>query len=137
MRLFCYGTLQFPEVMRAVCGYRLRGSPAVLEGYACHTIKGQVFPGIIQSGGCRTKGLLYSTVGPVQLRRLDRFETGLYQRVCVCVTDTAGRSLPAWTYVIPLATRGVLSAEDWSRERFAGESLAAFVHVCRSRRAWG
>jgi len=60
MRLFCYGTLQFPEVMERACGSRCSGVPAVLDNHACYTMRDQVFPGIRPAPGMYTRGTLYA-----------------------------------------------------------------------------
>lgn len=129
VRLFCYGTLQFLEVIEAVTGSRFSGKPAVLEGYACYKVRGEVFPGIIATPGARTQGLVYPGIGKSHLRRLDQFECDFYERVRVCVSDSAGNSMQAWTYVTVRDMKTVLSGESWNREIFAALHLRQFVQV--------
>ena len=127
MRLFCYGTLMFPEVMRRLTGRDLEAVAASLEDYGCYTVNGQVFPGMISEPGAVTPGLVYTGVGDHLLQLLDRYEGELYRRRRVCATDTAGRPLQAWTYVIREDLRGVLSKRAWDRKAFEREHLAAYL----------
>jgi gamma-glutamylcyclotransferase (GGCT)/AIG2-like uncharacterized protein YtfP len=130
MRLFSYGTLQFPEVLSAVTGCHLEGVKAVLDDYACYLVAGKVYPGIIPEREASVEGLVYTGVGEAHFRKLDRFEGDLYERVRVCVTDTEGNPLQAWTYVIRDAMRERLSRTAWNREDFAVEHLPGFLKKC-------
>ena len=132
MRLFSYGTLQFPQVLSAVTGCHLQGSKAVLDDYACYLVKGRVYPGIIPEHGANVAGLVYAGIGEAHFRKLDRFEGELYERVRVCVTDTQGNPLQAWTYVIQDTMRGRLTRTPWEREDFEVEHLPAFLKRCLS-----
>ena len=131
MRLFCYGTLQFPEIMQAVTGCRFTGIPAVLEDYACCTVRGQVYPGIAPATGIHTEGIVYAGIGTAQLKKLDRFEGDLYERIRVCVSDRAGKPLQAWVYVVPTAMHKLLTAATWNREAFELTQLPHFLKSCQ------
>jgi len=61
-RLFCYGTLQVPEVIQTVTGRIYTGKSATLDGYARYRVKNTEYPGIIRVAGCKTKGFLYENV---------------------------------------------------------------------------
>ena len=131
MRLFCYGTLQFPGIMQAVTGLQFSGVPAVLDDYACRVVRGEVYPGIVPAAGARTGGVVYNGIGTAHLVKLDRFEGDLYQRVRVCVSDRAGTPHLAWAYVIPEAMHRVLSRDAWNRETFEVTYLGDFLQSCR------
>ncbi len=118
MRLFCYGTLQFPAVMQQVCGHRSAGLPVVLDNYACYTVRGAVFPGIVPEHEAQTRGVVYEGLGTAQLRRLDAFETDLYQRCRVVVSDASERPLQAWAYIVRPAARAMLTDKHWDRDLF-------------------
>lgn len=130
MRLFSYGTLQFPEVLSAVTGCHLEGDRAVLDDYACYLVNGRVYPGIIPERGESVAGLVYTGIGEAHLRKLDRFEGECYERVRVCVTDPEGNPLQAWTYVIRDSMRGQLTRTPWNREDFEVKHLSAFLKRC-------
>jgi gamma-glutamylcyclotransferase (GGCT)/AIG2-like uncharacterized protein YtfP len=130
MRLFSYGTLQFPRVLSAVTGCHLDGDKAVLDDYACYLVEGKVYPGITPEHGASVEGLVYTGIGEAHFRKLDRFEGELYERVRVCVTDMEGNPLQAWTYVIRDSMRGRLTRTPWNRDDFEVERLAAFLEKC-------
>jgi gamma-glutamylcyclotransferase (GGCT)/AIG2-like uncharacterized protein YtfP len=118
MRLFCYGTLQYPEIMQQVSGLHAAGLPVVLENYACYTVRGEVFPGIVPEHDAQTRGVVYEGLGAAQLHRLDAFETDLYQRCRVVVSDASERPLQAWTYIVRPDARALLTDEPWDRGLF-------------------
>lgn len=130
MRLFCYGTLQFPSVMQAVTGYRFTGVPAVLDDFTCCTVRGQVYPGIVPAAGSQTEGIVYAGIGTAHLKKLDRFEGDLYERIRVCVSDRAGKPLQAWAYAVPMAMRQLLTRVAWNREAFEVAHLTRFLQSC-------
>lgn len=125
--VFCYGTLEFPEIMEAVTGRRFPRTGAVLEGYACYLIKGAVYPGVIGESGACTPGTLYADVDPDALRRLDRYEDGIYARRRVPVRTSHGDTVVAEVYVIPEHRRWALSARRWVREEFGRRHLARYL----------
>lgn len=127
MRLFCYGTLQFPAVLQEVTGGHFNAVTAVLHDYACYVVSRQVYPGIIAQSGAQTAGLVYAGIGDAHLKKLDRFEGDLYERIRVCVNDNAGNSLQAWTYGIAPQHRRQLTTIPWSRENFELHHLPQFI----------
>jgi gamma-glutamylcyclotransferase (GGCT)/AIG2-like uncharacterized protein YtfP len=132
MRVFCYGTLIFPELMQAAAGNPFAGFPASLEGYACYKVRGEAYPGIIASNGACTTGLVYSGLGAVHLARLDRYEGALFERRRVCATDTGGNPVQAWTYVVAARHTAMLSSERWDPEEFRTRHLDRFLHASRT-----
>jgi gamma-glutamylcyclotransferase (GGCT)/AIG2-like uncharacterized protein YtfP len=135
MRLFCYGTLMFPEVMRRVTGRHFEEAPATLDDYACYAVNGHAFPGIVRESGAVTQGLVYEGIGGALLQRLDLYEGDFYERRRVCVTDTADRPLQAWAYVIADASRNILTSQSWDRVAFEREHLKNYLHTMLSDRA--
>ena len=127
MRLFCYGTLQYPEIMQQVSGNHYPGLPVVLENYACYTVRGEVFPGIIPEQGAVTYGMVYNGLGNAQLERLDSFENDYYARRRVVVSGADERPLQAWAYVVRAEDRAVLSDELWDRGLFEMLHLQAYL----------
>lgn len=113
-RLFAYGTLEDPEVVRALTGRSFAAIEARLPGYDRYLLRGQPYPGIVRSPGGVVPGTLYLGVDGDALRRLDRYEGPPYRRTEVTVaTGSAGR-VAAWAYVIPRGLRGMLSDRRWS-----------------------
>jgi gamma-glutamylcyclotransferase (GGCT)/AIG2-like uncharacterized protein YtfP len=132
MRLFCYGTLMFPEVMKRLGGGHFDGVAASLDDYGCYTVNGHAFPGIVCETGAVTHGLVYAGIGDSLLRKLDRYEGDFYERVRVCVTDPQGRPLQAWAYVIPAARRDILSKQAWDRQTFERQYLKSYLQTVLS-----
>lgn len=127
MRLFCYGTLQFPAIMQQVCGHRSAGLPVVLDNHACYMVRGEVFPGLVPEPHAQTPGVLYDGLGAEQLRRLDEFETELYQRSRVVVSDARERPLQAWAYIVRPAARAMLTDEPWDQDLFQRLHMKQFL----------
>lgn len=121
--IFCYGTLVFPDIWRAVCGRQLPGEAAVLKGYARYQLRGEVFPGIVASPGQVVQGVLYRGAGPRMLRRLDRYEADYYRRRLLPVRDAAGRMRMAWSYVVSDRCRERLSDLPWDARGFERRHL--------------
>ena len=132
MRFFSYGTLQFPEVLAAVTGCHLEGDRAVLDDYARYLIRGQTYPGITPEHEASVEGVVYTGIGEAHFRKLDRFEGELYERVRVCLTDTEGNSLQAWTYVIREGARDQLTRAPWNKQDFEVEHLPGFLKRCQA-----
>jgi len=128
MRLFCYGTLQYPDILRQVSGVHAAGLPVVLENYGCYTVRGEVFPGIVPEPGAHTRGMVYNGLGAAQLRRLDDFESDFYQRQRVVVSDADERPLQAWAYVVRPDARVMLTDEHWDKELFELLHMKQFLH---------
>lgn len=136
MHLFCYGTLQFDEVMRRVSGRSFQGVPVLLDHYACYTVHGEVFPGIVHRHNAQTPGLLYSGLTDDALRRLDAFESDCYAREHVTIRDDNGRTVQAWAYVVRPDAHSRLSDLPWEREQFERLHLGNFLRRIAAGGAW-
>ncbi len=128
-RLFCYGTLQVPQVIQAVTDRTYSGIKAVLRGYAIYRVKNAEYPGIVHSPGSSTEGILYDNVSDADLKVLDLFEGEFYRRQIleVCCRDHA-TSL-AWVYVIVEQHLGILSEESWCLRDFLDNGLEKFMQA--------
>jgi len=126
--VFCYGTLEWPQVMQAVTGRRFRSARALLPGYARFLLRDEVYPAVIERAGAETDGCVWFGVDARALALLDAFEgEGLrYQRRALDVQSEAG-ALRAWTYVLHPDERGRLSDRVWDRDVFAAQHLAHFL----------
>ncbi len=117
----------FPQVFRRVCGSNARGAAATLANYARYRLRGRSYPGIVRQSGAHVEGVLYEGISGAQLQRLDAFEGWPYRRVRVRVHDRRGRSVSAWTYVIPERHRALLGRGGWDAGRFSRHHLARFL----------
>jgi gamma-glutamylcyclotransferase (GGCT)/AIG2-like uncharacterized protein YtfP len=140
--LFAYGTLLFPEVLRAVAGRALPSRVATLPGFARWRLIGEIFPAVVAAAEQdRVSGVLYVGLDSDEWRRLDEFEGELYERRAVTVgvvgaestsvAPVAGASFaatrPAFTYVLRDGWRHRLAAAPWDPEAFARDHLDAFA----------
>ena len=126
-RLFCYGTLQVPEVIRAVTGRTYPGMAAILHGYAIYRVKDAEYPGIIPSANSWIEGVVYENVSDTDLKVLDLFESDLYRRQLLDVKLPDEKIRQAWCYVIPDHNKRMLTAEVWSLKDFLESGLDSFM----------
>ncbi|MFC0040444.1 gamma-glutamylcyclotransferase family protein [Actinomadura rayongensis] len=128
--LFVYGTLQFPDVLKALIG-RVPGlEPAALAGWRAAALPGRIYPGLVSAAGT-VHGVLLSGLTLAEWRILDAFEGPEYDRRPVLLLD--GRS--AWVYVYSLEAE--VGDDDWSSAAFVARHLPAYVERCadwRTRR---
>lgn len=126
-RLFCYGTLQVPEVIRAVTGRTYTGRQAILNGYAIYKVKDAEYPGIIRSADGVVKGIVYNNVSDHDLEVLDLFESDLYRRQLLEVNLEDSNSCNAWCYVIRDSNKSLLTGKTWRLEDFLEHGLESFM----------
>ena len=131
MLLFCYGSLEFAEVMREVTGRSFAGEPATLDGFARYRVRDADYPGLVPESGARTVGTLFRALDAVALAALDRFEGALYERKTLDVRRRGGNAA-AQVYVVRESHRHTLSSEPWDKRAFARDRLAGFVQRLRA-----
>ena len=128
-RLFVYGTLEFPQVIKKLLGVTLVGEYAELPGYERFMLVNKNYPGIIRNSMARVDGILYEGVTAKQLALLDRYEDDFYERCRVVVETVNAQSVAAWTYIIPLRHKRALSNKPWNRDDFMRTHLKRFLNV--------
>jgi len=126
-KIFAYGTLQVPEVMRAVTGDLFPSQPARLNGYARYRIRNRVYPGLRREPGTFTDGVLYENVSASALKDLDAFEDDFYRRETVTVVTGTGIRTDAEVYIVPPAHYQLLIRRNWKLERFKETALHEFL----------
>jgi gamma-glutamylcyclotransferase (GGCT)/AIG2-like uncharacterized protein YtfP len=126
-RLFCYGTLQVPEVMHAVTGRTYRGEPATLHGYAIYRVKNAEYPGIIRTADSEIEGIVYEDVSEHDLNVLDLFEGNFYKRQLLNVHLSDGSKSKPWVYLIADNHQDILTDESWKLEYFLDHGLESFM----------
>jgi gamma-glutamylcyclotransferase (GGCT)/AIG2-like uncharacterized protein YtfP len=127
VHLFGYGSLIFPEVLRAVTGLSMRPEPAILRGYARYLVQGETYPGIVPDPSASTDGALYTGLDGDAISRLDRFEGDFYERISVPVEGTSSGLVQACTYVFRPSQGRPLTGLPWSRTEFRDRHLARFL----------
>jgi gamma-glutamylcyclotransferase (GGCT)/AIG2-like uncharacterized protein YtfP len=106
-RIFAYGTLREPAILRHVAGTTApldRAVPAVLRGWRRVPLAGTPYETLARAPGGRVDGLLLE-VGRAQLARLHRYEGPLYRFRPVHVTvGTVRVPARAWIADTPAET---------------------------------
>jgi len=125
--LFAYGSLQLPEVVRAVLGVALEGIPAQLPGYRRCRIRDRSFPGVRPETNGNCPGILYRRIGVAHWRLLDAFEDDFYRRCSLPVQLADGGCEIAEVYVVGEESRGILLDEPWDLEQFRAQYLQRFL----------
>ncbi|MGV9934061.1 gamma-glutamylcyclotransferase family protein [Streptomyces olivaceoviridis] len=123
--LFCYGTLQFDAVLKALLGRIPEQTPASAPGYRAAALAHRVYPGLVarQSGAGSASGLVLTDLTTTEWRILDAFEDERYElREVSLATGMTG-----WAYIWP---GGDVLEEDWSAADFEAKHLAAYAERC-------
>ncbi|HSG89652.1 MAG TPA: gamma-glutamylcyclotransferase family protein [Pseudomonadales bacterium] len=141
MNLFAYGTLQFPDILGALCGQRVAGEPALLPGHRRQGLRGLVYPAVLPTvvpmAGAQVQGVLYRGLTRRALRFVAAFERGEYRSAVAVVTTGSGERVPARYYVAAAPARRLLDGVDWDPRYFAERHRARYVRrVRRLHRAW-
>ena len=126
--LFAYGTLMEARVFELVTGSRPHSRPATLTGYRRHAFTGQVYPGIIPAARHEfVEGVVISNISEVIWRRLDDYESNMYERREVTVSDESNAELAAQTYIVAQQYRHLLAEHDWDYAEFLDKHLAYYL----------
>ncbi|GGZ73394.1 gamma-glutamylcyclotransferase family protein [Streptomyces echinoruber] len=122
--LFCYGTLQFDAVLKALLGRIPERAPACAPGYRAAALEGRVYPGLVVNRfGGAASGVVLTDLSSEEWRILDAFEDERYDlREVLLSNGTSG-----WAYIWP---GGDVRAEDWDATVFEARHLAAYAARC-------
>ncbi|KAI3435498.1 hypothetical protein D9Q98_001564 [Chlorella vulgaris] len=143
--LFVYGTLMFPEVLKALLAGRVpRHAPAQINGFQRYRIKNQVFPGTVKAAQSQVQGLCLFDLQQDELQVLDEFEGDEYYKEEVEAQLLDGGTTTATVYLWQDSLRSYLyGAGGWDPEAFREKELEAYVEMCgrfaadvRQQRDW-
>lgn len=123
---FTYGSLMCEDIMRAVTGFALAGTPAELADHARHPVAGEAYPGMRPAPGGRVQGVLYRDLPRIAFARLDAFEGEQYTREEAAVALPDGRRVAAFTYVFKPQYASLLLPGDWDFEAFLKDGKRIF-----------
>jgi gamma-glutamylcyclotransferase (GGCT)/AIG2-like uncharacterized protein YtfP len=130
MNLFAYGTLMDEAILRAVTGLApeagIAARPAVLRDCARRRVRGEDYPGLIESPGEAVEGIVYLGLPEAAWGRLDRFEGDQYERRAVTVTDAEGAAHAAEVYFFRSECLDRLEPALWRYEEFDAKARARF-----------
>ncbi|MFF9074480.1 gamma-glutamylcyclotransferase family protein [Streptomyces sp. NPDC014872] len=122
--LFCYGTLRFGDVLKALLGRIPEQVPASAPGYRAAALQGRVYPGLIVCApGASAPGIALTDLSNEEWLILDAFEDERYELREV-VLSTGGSGL---AYIWPGED---VRNEDWDSAEFEEHHLAAYAARC-------
>ena len=124
--LFVYGTLLFPEILRALIGRVPESTGAEAAGWRAAALRGRRYPGLVP-GAARARGRLISGLNDAERRIIDDFEDGGYELRDLALTDGSRAAAYVWTSDDVLPT-------DWDAAAFAASDLARYVERLTSAR---
>ncbi|MEV7885128.1 gamma-glutamylcyclotransferase family protein [Streptomyces sp. NPDC002817] len=122
--LFCYGTLQFDAVLKALLGRIPEQVPAAAPGYRAAALVDRVYPGLVVSAiGGSASGVVLTDLRNAEWRILDAFEDEKYDLREVTLSTGA----KGWAYIWPGHD---VCSEDWDSGAFEARHLSAYVERC-------
>ncbi|SFC68170.1 gamma-glutamylcyclotransferase family protein [Streptomyces aidingensis] len=120
--LFVYGTLRFPEVLRALLGRVPERVPAAVRGWRAAALDGRAYPGLVPRAAAVTEGALLRGLAAADWAVLDRFEGDEYRLARIPLAGAGEASACAYLWA-----GGAVRAEDWDAGEFATRHLARYV----------
>ncbi|KOX16012.1 gamma-glutamylcyclotransferase family protein [Nocardiopsis sp. NRRL B-16309] len=126
--LFVYGTLLFPQILRALLGRVPDSAPAAAPGWRAAPLAAHPYPALVPASGTAS-GRLLSELTEAECRVIDTYEGDGYDvRRLSLVGGEEG-----WGFVAD----GPVDAApgDWDPDAFAAEHLDAYVEACTALRA--
>jgi len=142
---FVYGTLMFPEVLKALTGRVPHSEPAMIHNYRRFAIRNQVFPATVPSTSADTvTGLILYDLQPKDLEILDAFEGEEYYKVPIKAillqqqSATAPPSIKSTTkevetfvYIWQESLRHLLLPQEWDPDFFVQQHLESYTIMCQ------
>lgn len=122
MRLFAYGSLMLPDMMKQIVGAARQLEPAVLHGYQRYSLKRSIYPALLRDESKKRKkskvfGCLYHSLTRRDMKMLLAYEGRLYYPATVQVVTAAGRELNAFVFVTHPACKYQIGVDSWSLEQ--------------------
>jgi gamma-glutamylcyclotransferase (GGCT)/AIG2-like uncharacterized protein YtfP len=128
VKLFVYGTLQFPEILRALLNEVPNMTPARLGGYRAASLKNRMFPGLVKSDNSIVDGFVLDLTRK-QYDVIAAWEDEKYikhyfeSKEITVTTERSAEALLAFMWNEP---KLVLS-ENWDKEKFYSENLETYI----------
>ena len=127
MPLFTYGTLLFPEVLRALIGRVPQSHVASADGWRVAALKNRTYPGLVATPGGIAHGRLLTGLSDDEWCLLDNFEDRKYE--LRQMTLLGGQNSLAYVWVDDAET----CSNTWDIQSFALTHLPAYVKHCAAR----
>ncbi|MGH3801985.1 MAG: gamma-glutamylcyclotransferase family protein [Pseudonocardiaceae bacterium] len=125
--LFTYGTLLFPEVLRALIGRVPKSQLARADGWRIAALKNRTYPGLVATPGAIAHGRLLTGLSGDEWHLLDNFEDRKYE--LRRMTLLGGQSSLAYVWVDDTEA----CSNTWDFQSFALTHLSAYVERCAVR----
>jgi len=126
-KLFVYGTLLFPEVLRVLIDRVPDSIQATVEGWRAAAIPDSVYPGLVPAQKS-TSGLLLHGITAAEWQTLDSFEGQAYEARELPLRDGGH----GWAYVYLANVEA--SPDDWDAQWFATRHLTSYLDRCATWR---
>jgi gamma-glutamylcyclotransferase (GGCT)/AIG2-like uncharacterized protein YtfP len=118
--LFVYGTLRFPEVLRALLGRTPSGAVARAPGWRAAALEHRPYPGLVAAPGSVTQGVLLGDLTVREWGILDDYEGPEYDLRRIALEGGAH----GWTYVWAGTD---VRPDTWDAEAFRAHGLPGFL----------
>jgi gamma-glutamylcyclotransferase (GGCT)/AIG2-like uncharacterized protein YtfP len=125
--LFVYGTLMFPEILRALIGRVPDSAVGAAAGWRAAALRGRRYPGLVP-GPSLARGRLISGLSAGERQTIHAFEDGGYELRRLVLADGCRASAYVWTH------DGDVLPADWDPAAFAARDLGGYVE--RLTGAW-
>jgi gamma-glutamylcyclotransferase (GGCT)/AIG2-like uncharacterized protein YtfP len=125
--LFAYGTLLFPQVLRALIGRVPQSHAVCISGWRVAALKDRIYPGLVASSEGIAHGRLLVGLSADEWRLLDNFEDPKYE--LRQMTLSSGHDGLAYVWVDDADT----CSDAWDIESFTLMHLPAYVERCVAR----
>ena len=123
--IFTYGSLMFSAVWERVVRGNYRSAPATVQGFKRLRVRHEQYPAlVIDQNAEALTGKIYFDVSPVDIARLDHFETSDYARVAIS-TVVEGKIVLAEAYLSLNPEK--LGALEWSPSQFEQRGIESFL----------
>jgi gamma-glutamylcyclotransferase (GGCT)/AIG2-like uncharacterized protein YtfP len=132
--LFIYGTLRArPLLAWALSGVATstisaHAHPAIVRGYARHTVWSRDYPAVVKKDGHEVDGYLLILETKSQRKKLDDFEGEIYTPTSVDVVLEDGGTVEGDMYVWA-GDEDALSDEPWELDTFVRERLQDWIDL--------
>jgi len=128
--LFIYGTLLDDDLRQIVLGRPIENAPAVLNGYACKSVAGRLFPALEPQPDAQTLGAVIQGLTEPDLRAIDFYlDAALFARMPTKISLN-GQIVQAVVH-LPCDPRLLLEG-DWSLSEHRALALQVARQIMRS-----
>jgi gamma-glutamylcyclotransferase (GGCT)/AIG2-like uncharacterized protein YtfP len=133
--IFVYGTLSFDNIISALLGRAMKGTPGSISSFKRIRIKNKRYPGLVATNSdSSVSGMVHTGITPKELDLLDTFEDDFYQKFKAAIQLNNGGQIKALVYIVPSENKKFTTNEEWGRNNFGKNYLADYVGMVRKFR---